>query len=149
MAPRDFRWRGKMIGGMWPAEELVWRGRRSGRPGGGYCEAMLVVTIFFGLRVSLVSWLSPSCTGCRPGRVAYWWFVITPVLFSNMTDGWKLVRDWEDELFWEISELTDSQRVIEYFSQPGLILVSGKFYSLRKKDVCFLALPLRCMYLWR
>ena len=36
--------------------------------------------------------------------------------------------------------------MIEYFSQPGLILVSGKFYSLRKKmyafslyryDVCF------------
>ena len=79
--------RGKMTGGIWPAEELVWRGRRSGRPGGGDCEAMLVVTNFFGLRVSLVSWLLPSCTGCRPGRVAYWWFVITPVLFFEY-DWW-------------------------------------------------------------
>ena len=35
----------------------------------------------------LLLWLSPSCTGCRPGRVAYWWFVITPALFFEL-DGW-------------------------------------------------------------
>ena len=33
--------------------------------------------------------LSPSCTGCRRGRVAKWWFVITPVVFSNLMDDWR------------------------------------------------------------
>ena len=31
-------------------------------------------------------------------------------------DGWRLVRDREDELVCEVIELTDSQRMIEYFS---------------------------------
>ena len=35
--------------------------------------------------------LSPSCTGCRRGRVAKWWFVITPVVFSNLMDDWRPV----------------------------------------------------------
>ena len=51
-------------------------------------------------------------------------------------DGWNLVRDWEDPLFREVFELTDSQRMIEYFSQPGWtrpFSASGKFYVLRKR----------------
>ena len=51
-------------------------------------------------------------------------------------NGWDLVQDWEDYLFSEVFELTNSQRMIEYVSWPGLsklFLASGKFNVLQKK----------------
>ena len=58
------------------------------------------------------------------------------VLFPNMIDGWDLLRDREKYIFFQVIELTDSQRMIEclsqmikFFSKPGknrLFLASGK-----------------------
>ena len=77
-------------------------------------DKVLLVTNCIGLTGISCSWLSPSFTGCRPVRVAYYDLLLHKWYFSNLMGGRNLVRDWEDEIFFGGIEVTDSQRMIEY-----------------------------------
>ena len=77
-------------------------------------DKVLLVTNCIGLAGISCSWLSPSFTGCRPVRVAYYDLLLHKWYFSNLMGGRNLVRDWEDEMFFGGIEVTDSQRMIEY-----------------------------------
>ena len=63
---------------------LKWKNHWWGLEHEQFDEALLVVTNSTDLAGISCLWLSPSCTCCRPGRVAKGWFVITPVLFFEL-----------------------------------------------------------------
>ena len=65
-------------------------------------DKVLLVTNCIGLAGISCSWLSPSFTGCRPVRVAYYDLLLHKWYFSNLMGGRNLVRDWEDEIFSEV-----------------------------------------------
>ena len=67
---------------------LKWKNQWLGLEHEQFDEALLVVMNCIDCAGISCLWLSPSCTGCRPGRVAKWRFVITPVSFFGL-DGWS------------------------------------------------------------
>ena len=68
---------------------LKWKNDWWGLEHEQFDEALLVTNCIDFAGISYL-WLSPSCTRCRPRRVAKWWFVITPVIFFEL-DGWLKV----------------------------------------------------------